>query len=230
MCGVFGFVNHNGGRPDLRTLERIALVTERRGPHAFGFAWIDSRGRLKMYKQAGRISQNLGLLSLARDARMLIGHCRYATQGTPANNANNHPHPADGGWIIHNGQIPHYRQLLEAFDLWPVSDCDSEVLGLLIEESRGSLFRRCREAARLASPTAEAGTLFGRSMPFAMLGLWARPARLVAIRKGNPLHASRVREGQYLASLAEGLPGAAHAVPDGAAVLFAGDKAELVRL
>jgi hypothetical protein len=40
-----------------------------------------------------------------------------------------------------------------------------------------------------------------------MLGLWARPATLVAARRGNPLHASLVSEGLYLATLADGLPG-----------------------
>ena len=105
MCGVFGFVSRNQGRVDLQVLRRVAQATERRGPHAFGFAWIDRRGRLKCYKQTGRVGDHLGLLGMAADARMLIGHCRFATQGSPADNINNHPHPADGGWLVHNGQV-----------------------------------------------------------------------------------------------------------------------------
>jgi hypothetical protein len=37
---------------------------------------------------------------------------------------NNHPHPADGGRIVHNGQVRDYRGLVEAFGLHPVSTCD----------------------------------------------------------------------------------------------------------
>jgi glucosamine 6-phosphate synthetase-like amidotransferase/phosphosugar isomerase protein len=219
MCGVFGFVSTDGGRLSLPVLGRIALATERRGPHAFGLAWIDRRGRLKCYKQTGRISDHLGLLTLAADARMLIGHCRFATQGDPANNLNNHPHPADGGWIVHNGQVRNYAQLVQAFGLYPVSECDSEVLGLLVEQGTGSVLDRCRAAALLASDDPDAGPLFGRQ-PLVLLGLWSRPGRLVAVRRGNPLHCGQAAEGCYLASLADGLPGAVRALKDDTAWLF----------
>ena len=81
------------GGPDLKLLRRLATVTEQRGPHAFGFAWVDGRGRLRSYRQTGRITDHLGLLAAARDARLLIGHTRWATQGDPADNLNNHPTP-----------------------------------------------------------------------------------------------------------------------------------------
>src|SRR5438270_12970439 len=146
MCGVFGFVSRDNGKVNLEVLGQIAEVTERRGPHAFGFAWIDRRGRLKCYKQTGRITDHLGLLLMAADARMLVGHCRFATQGSPDDNINNHPHPADGGWLVHNGQVRNYRELVDLFDLYPVSACDSEVLGLLIEQAKGGTLERCRSA------------------------------------------------------------------------------------
>jgi glucosamine 6-phosphate synthetase-like amidotransferase/phosphosugar isomerase protein len=220
MCGVFGFVSRDGGKLNLSTLGRIAVATERRGPHAFGFAWIDRWGRLHCYKQTGRISDHLGLLTLAADARMLIGHCRFATQGDPANNLNNHPHAADGGWIVHNGQVRNYEELLGAFDLYPVSACDSEVLGLLMERQHGSVLDRCRAAVRAVCPEEEPGSLFGARSPLVLLGLWPRPDRLVAVRHGNPLHLGKTDHGLYLASLADGLPGDVFAVKDHTACLF----------
>jgi glucosamine 6-phosphate synthetase-like amidotransferase/phosphosugar isomerase protein len=203
MCGVFGFTTHGKHGPNLKILKLIAQVTERRGPHAFGFAWIDSKGRLKCFKQQGKITDHLGLLSLARDARMLIGHCRFATQGNPCFNINNHPHPCDGGWIVHNGQIRNYLSLLNRFQLHPVSHCDSEVLGLLVEQEKGTYLDRCLEAVRSVN-----------SQPLVMLGLWARPERLIAIRDGNPLHVGEDSNGIYLASLDEGLPGEVKRFPD----------------
>lgn len=209
MCGVFGFVSFDGKGPNLKRLEAIAHVTMRRGPHAFGFAWLDGAGRLRMFKQTGRIVDYLGLLAMAHDARMLIGHCRFATHGDPKNNLNNHPHPADGGWIVHNGVIGDYDEIVHAGDLHPVTGCDSEVLGLLIEEGQGTLRKRCVEAVQYASGS-----------PLVMLGLWSRPGRMVALRSGNPL-ALGVCDGRvYLGSLMDGLPGKVVEVPDGGGVEF----------
>ncbi len=146
MCGVFGFISEEGRPFNPRRMERIARATERRGPHAFGFAWIDSRGRLRSYKQTGRISDHLGLLRMAADARLLIGHCRYATHGDYHNNLNNHPFTCDGGHIVHNGTIPNHELLNDVHELWPVTECDSETLALLIEQGEGTLAERCAHA------------------------------------------------------------------------------------
>lgn len=200
MCGVFGFVAKDKGELNMKILERIARVTQRRGPHAWGMAWIDSRGRLKMFKQSGRISDSLGLLTMARDARMLIGHCRFATQGDPENNLNNHPHTCDGGFIVHNGVIHDYREIQDKHDLHPVTDCDSETLGLLIEQGAGDLLTRCVKATNAVTGS-----------PLVLLGLW-KPDRLVVVRRGNPLHTGETNRGYYLASLADGLPGEVNAV------------------
>lgn len=218
MCGVFGFVSRDGGLMDLGVLRTVAQVTQQRGPHAFGFAWIDRLGRLKCYKQTGKVCDHLGLLGMARDARLLIGHCRWATQGSPGENINNHPHPTDSGWIVHNGMIRNYDSLLQRFNLWPVSGCDSEVLGLLIEQEKGSLLSRCVASVQSVN-----------SKPLVMLGLW-KPGRLVAVRDGNPLHLGATRHGTYLASLPTGLPGKVTEFEDGMAMEFAtSDKVRRVR-
>jgi glucosamine 6-phosphate synthetase-like amidotransferase/phosphosugar isomerase protein len=150
---------------------------------------------------------------MAHDARFLIGHCRFATQGSPDNNLNNHPHPADGGWIVHNGVIGEYRDLVRRHELSPVTGCDSELLGLLIEQRSGTLRARCAESARLVG----AG-------PLVLLGLWSRPGRLVAVRSGNPLHLGEVGDGAgasfYLGSLPDGLPGKVAAVEDRSVLEF----------
>jgi glucosamine 6-phosphate synthetase-like amidotransferase/phosphosugar isomerase protein len=172
-------------------------------------AWIDSRRHLKMYKQTGRIVGHLNLLSMAADARYLIGHCRWATMGDPGNNLNNHPHPSDGGWIVHNGQIHDYAEAVRLHALHPVTECDSEILGQFIEQADGPLLDRCVEAV-----------LSVEKAPLVLLGLWNRPARLVAVRQGNPLHVGATADGCYLASLAEGLPGDVESLPDESAIEF----------
>lgn len=210
MCGVFGFVARKNHEADLVQLKRIARQTMRCGPHAFGFAWIDAAGRLKMFKSEGRIVDHLGLLSMARDARLLIGHCRYATHGDRTN-LNNHPHPADGGWFVHNGVIGDYRNLLVRYGLFPVTDCDSEVLGLLMNRAAGSLADRLRHAVNCTARS-----------PLVTLGLWNRPRRLVAVRRGNPLCIGTDETGTYLASLSDDLPGDVTEVADNTVIEWAG--------
>jgi glucosamine--fructose-6-phosphate aminotransferase (isomerizing) len=207
MCSVFGFVARRQSPVDLHQLRKIVEANIRRGPHAFGFAWIDSRDRLHCYKQAGRLTDAMGVLSLARDARMLIGHLRYSTHGSPTHNINNHPHPVDGGWLVHNGVIRNYERLLDRYDIAPVSECDSEVLSHLVERSPEATYvRRTAEAVDRTEG------------PLATLALWARPNKLIAVRRGNPLHYGYTAAGVYLATLDEGLPGKIREAADGFAV------------
>lgn len=218
MCGVFGFVGTT--RPNLARLRDIAINTMTRGDHAFGFAWIDGRGRLKMYKQHGRIADHLDTLELVADARMIIGHCRWATHGKPANNINNHPHPSDGGWIVHNGMIPGHARIGARNGFFPVSECDTEVLAQLVEDGEGTLSERCRNAVEEVSGT-----------PLVMMGLWARPGRLVIARAGNPLSMGTcVKGNRYFASYAEELPGRVEEVTNGSLIEFGAAKVKRSRL
>jgi glucosamine 6-phosphate synthetase-like amidotransferase/phosphosugar isomerase protein len=211
MCGVFGFAARKRDQVvSIKALEKIAAVTETRGPHAFGFAWIDSKGRLRCFKSEGRITNHLGVLAIAKDARMLIGHCRYATQGPPSENINNHPHPVDGGWFVHNGVIRNYWLRMQKYDLFPVSNCDSELIGLMFERQEGTNLQRLCEAIALVG-----------NKPLVVLGLWKNPDQLIAVRDGNPLHLGVTSKGTYFGSLAADLPGEVKEFKDGEAQRFA---------
>jgi glucosamine 6-phosphate synthetase-like amidotransferase/phosphosugar isomerase protein len=208
MCGIFGYVAKKRETIDLAILRRLAIETETRGPHAFGFAWIDTDGRLRCYKQTGRISESLGLLRLARDAVALIGHCRYATHGNPEFNINNHPHPSDGGWVVHNGIIANHCELIRRHSLHLNSRCDSEVFAQLVERGEGDIVTRCGDAAQECEGS------------FAAMGLWKQPAALLAVRNGNPLHLGENEQGWYMASLVRGLPENAFMVRDASILCF----------
>jgi len=205
MCGIFGFV---GKSLSPKTLRSIATATERRGPHAFGFAWIDSDDRLHAYRQAGRITDHLGLLAMARDAKMLIGHCRYATAGDPRNNINNHPHPCDGGWLVHNGVVANYEEIVADHGLVPQSECDSEAIALLVERAEGDHVERVVRAVDCIRPE-----------PAVVACIWPRPARVVLVRRSNPLNWTQRKEGFYFASVATGFA-VAHPVANHTATEF----------
>ncbi len=163
MCGVFGFLSNDGEELDLDVLEQLAIETETRGRHAHGLAWIDPSDRTRSYRAPGRITDRLDCLERMAGAKVAIGHCRYATRGNYTDNANNHPFPCDGGWYVHNGTFLNHEALCESHDLLTSSACDSEVLGLLVEEAHGSLLERCRRSLEATTGAA------------AILGIWRRP-------------------------------------------------------
>ncbi|MFA5262219.1 MAG: hypothetical protein WC378_00225 [Opitutaceae bacterium] len=215
MCGIFGFITKNGRGPNIDRLKRIALETETRGRHAFGLAWVDQSWAIHTYKQAGPASANLEALEACRDALAVIGHCRWATHGDPEDNCNNHPHPAGSGWIVHNGVVSNYRELSRRYRLRPKSECDSEILGLMIARFPGEIGMRSAMAAEQATA------------PLAMLGLWRKPVRLMIARKGNPLCFGESKRGFYLASLPSGLPGTIKAIRNNYVGVLTFDGAEL---
>ncbi len=202
MCGIFGFITRDGRGPDLARLRRIAIQTQRRGDHAFGLAWLGGDGVVHTFKRPGPATANLGDLDQCRGATVVIGHCRWATHGAPEENRNNHPHPAGRGWLVHNGVVSNYAGLLRHYGLVAQTECDSEVLGLLMARFAGSIGRRAAQTAEVAH---------GR---LAMLGVWRKPARLLIVRKGNPLHFGETAGGYYFASLPEDLPGKVCAITD----------------
>ena len=195
MCGVFGFIARKAGaRPNLGHLEMMALVAERRGDHAYGLAWIENgTNRLKMHKAPGAVTDNLDALKVASNCTMLIGHTRWATHGSALDNSNNHPHSCDGGWIVHNGVVTNDIELIQEFNHLPVSECDSEVIGLTIEAMSGSLLDRSVDGINRTK---------GGSV---VLGLWARPNRMLISRRGNPLSIESRDEGFYFCSTPSGM-------------------------
>lgn len=202
MCGIFGFISKTGEPPELAHLRRIAVATQTRGEHAFGLAWIEADGTIQTVKHIGPAASHLEELERCHHAIVVIGHCRYATHGTPLDNRNNHPHVAGGGYIAHNGVVLNYRDLVQRHQLQQRTECDSEVLGLLMARHRGTITQRAAWASNQAQ-----GDL-------AILGIWSNPARLMIARRGRPLHFSDGRTGFYFGSLANGLPGTARVAAD----------------
>lgn len=196
MCGIYGFA---GGPVDIERVRRIALqIEEKRGGHAFGFAWI-AGGRLRMYKQAGRLALCPSALDMVKGATMLIGHLRYATVGDTSDNSNNHPHACDGGWLAHNGTLR--GNVLQAGRTLPsIGDCDSELIARFVEVSPKRTFSdRIAHGLEFASSDGS---------EHALLGLWRSPSVIIAATSGKPLHFSTTDKGEtYLASLPDRLPG-----------------------
>ena len=198
MCGIFGAVSAGRSSVTVDTIIEMAIVEERRGPHAFGLAWIDSSNRIRMKKVVGRVSNHLDAFDHLHGAKAVVGHTRYATHGDISNMANNHPHPCDGGWYVHNGQIHNFDAIIDEYDLPASSECDSEVIGLAADEFVGNL--RTRMACSI--------DCIDVTYPACVAGIWSRPGRVMVARRGNPMSYGHGRAGNvYFASLPGGIPG-----------------------
>jgi glucosamine 6-phosphate synthetase-like amidotransferase/phosphosugar isomerase protein len=202
MCGVFGYITSEGKGPEIFRLRRLALFTQTRGAHAFGLAWIDEDGKIQTFKRPGPAEDYLDELERCRKSVVVVGHCRYATHGSPSDNRNNHPHAAGSGFLVHNGVILNHQQLVRQHGLRQETQCDSEILGLLMARCAGTIGQRSAWATNQVQ-----GDL-------AMLGVWRAPARILVTRRGRPLHVGQGQDGFYFASLPDGLPGQVKAVAD----------------
>ena len=198
MCGIAGAIKTGNGRLTIASLKKMASGIETRGRHAFGVAWIDAGNHLHTFKSEGKITDFIDIFDKMQGAKAVIMHTRYSTHGDPSNNSNNHPHPVDGGWLVHNGQIPNHDELTEEFDLLRSTECDSEVLGLLVQHLEGTLVQRVCKTVDLCETDMPLNTAF----------IFNRPNRVVLVKRGNPLVMSEGSTGNvYFSSLQIGLPG-----------------------
>lgn len=195
MCGIFGaYVGTWNNSINLAQVARHAQEMESRGRDAWGIAWIDRRGRIRSVKNPGAItsktSDALAIIQSLDDPIAIIGHTRASTGGDPGNNVNNHPHPCNGGWIVHNGYLigSDDRELARKHGLHLSSSCDTEVIARLIEHSDASAIR---ERVKWAIEETKRG-------PLALACLWR--SRIVLARRGNPLHSIEHKGTIYFAS------------------------------
>jgi len=109
MCGIVGYIGKNKATPIL--LDGLATL-EYRGYDSAGIALKDNNN-LDIYKVQGRLQLLKDKLANGNyEARVGIGHTRWATHGKPTE-ANAHPHHSDDYGVVgvHNGIIENYHDL-----------------------------------------------------------------------------------------------------------------------
>lgn len=181
MCGIVAYLGSRDAYPILiKGLKRL----EYRGYDSAGVAMLNDEG-ITLLKEKGKVSELEGLASNSKtNGTMGIGHTRWATHGPP-NRANAHPHMSNSGEIvmIHNGIIENYATLKEVLigrGYKFLSDTDTEVLTILIEDIQKNEKCSLQDAVRLALNEvsgAYAIAVFEKSQPDILIGA----------RKGSPL-------------------------------------------
>jgi glucosamine--fructose-6-phosphate aminotransferase (isomerizing) len=180
MCGIVGYIGNREAFPILlQGLKRL----EYRGYDSAGVALLN--GSLSIYKKAGKVSELEKVTNGEKlDAKIGIGHTRWATHGEP-NDVNAHPQVSQSGnlAIIHNGIIENYAVIKEELikrGYTFSSDTDTEVLVNLIEEVWKQDKSTLEDAVRVALNEvvgAYAIVIINKN----------DPNQLIAARKGSPL-------------------------------------------
>jgi glucosamine 6-phosphate synthetase-like amidotransferase/phosphosugar isomerase protein len=105
MCGIAGFSAGRDEEMDAAHVARALLLgIEERGRHATGAAFVENH-QTYLAKAAQPASTFVHTLPMRPDARVAILHTRFATQGSPECNENNHPIDVGGIVGVHNGVV-----------------------------------------------------------------------------------------------------------------------------
>jgi glucosamine--fructose-6-phosphate aminotransferase (isomerizing) len=139
MCGIAGFCINPEQHVDSGVITDLAssllLDIEHRGYHATGCAWVDSTERkfklLKKNIPAHKFIENTGD-RLVENASTAILHTRWATQGSPNNNDNNHPITRGTIAVTHNGHISNDTELFKRLNVRRRAQVDSEAVSALL--------------------------------------------------------------------------------------------------
>jgi amidophosphoribosyltransferase len=135
-CGVFGVYNPGNLAFELIFYGLTAL--QHRGQESAGIAAVED-GKLKVEKAMGLVGEIFSPEQTSRfKGEIGIGHVRYSTVGT-SSIVDAQPFQLNGIAVCHNGNIVNYlelRKLLTSKGIKPVSSCDAEILGHLINSKK----------------------------------------------------------------------------------------------
>ena len=147
MCGIAGYIVTNDGVVRKRKLKTLAtsllLGIAERGKEAAGYAYVHPQSGFVRIAKEGVSAVDFvkipgHLLSTGSHLNMpraMILHARFATQGSPTKNGNNHPlyTKASGLCMVHNGWFTNEDEVAKEMNIDRDCEVDSEVYLKLIE-------------------------------------------------------------------------------------------------
>ena len=140
MCGIAGW--KRGPQTVSMPTEAIAstwIAIEERGKHAagVGWYWMDSDAPC-VYKGAQKASKQVESGVLDKVGSMVdwvLLHTRYTTQGSTAQNGNNHPIVGHGHILTHNGVLWNAAETFKTLGVSRLHEGDSEAINAALSHS-----------------------------------------------------------------------------------------------
>lgn len=226
MCGLVGVLAGHRQQRRLKDIEALTdvftmllLLSEHRGPHATGVAWVKRDGSMQVAKEplpARQFVQSGAyldwLLGVDREITYLMGHTRWPSHGSVMNPANNHPLvttvPAWGQTgaaprafdqmrnamgslaLTHNGSLRAWERHFNRLQLPRTTQVDSELLARIAQRHAGA------EGIDLEALLAELYPLDG-SMSLALVAT-TRPEEIILLKGNMPLEVRIQPRGRVL--------------------------------
>lgn len=157
MCAIAGIVSVHGPltAAALAAVPRLFVGASLRGVHAGGCAWSGPT-TAGFFRAPGNPAVLAGQAPYARmeGAEVVIVHARYATNGSAAINANNHPLKRAGVTAIHNGVLADPDGFAREWGLRRRAEVDSEILPSHIGmglETGSKVHEACADTMRATS-------------------------------------------------------------------------------
>ncbi|MHB9129725.1 MAG: class II glutamine amidotransferase [Armatimonadota bacterium] len=152
MCGLTGAIIGHLPKRRVRDIEALAdiftrmlLLSEHRGPHATGVAWVKRDGTMQVEKEPlpARTFVQSGtfldwLLGVDWKVTYLMGHTRWPSRGSARNAAENHPICASPILLTHNGTISEHTRHFTRLRLRRTTQVDSELLARIAQHHTGA--------------------------------------------------------------------------------------------
>ena len=180
MCGIASYI---GTGTSINKLMYLMHDNDSRGGHSSG-AYIDD----KMYKCTEESGNLLSIIDKS-NAKLFIGHTRYATHGVKTAE-NTHPYKIGKYIGCHNGVLSNFEQLCIDNNI-DTPDVDSKAIYLLMDNLQTPKEKRY-ETLGMHSGTINA--------------VWTESdGNMYVYRRNNPLFRLRQDGGIYFSSLKEGL-------------------------
>jgi glucosamine 6-phosphate synthetase-like amidotransferase/phosphosugar isomerase protein len=199
VCGLTGILAGRLPKRRLKDIEALTdvftmmlMLSEYRGPHATGVAWVKRDGSMQVAKEPLPARQFVQsgtyidwLLGVNRDVTYLMGHTRWPSRGSVTNPANNHPQwlpVGDSGHalaVTHNGTLSAVQRHFARLGLPRTAQVDSELLARIAQRHAGT------SGIDLDAVLGDFSQLDGR-MSLALVAT-TRPEEIILLKGNMPL-------------------------------------------